>query len=319
MPFRIQHGPISSALRLAQQAGAGQEFWRRHAAEQQMVANVHRRRQVERELSLRERSQDIQAALSMATLQQREAASQRQVAAQEAATGATRDLALRRELRAERGGERAVAGERAERREARLTETAQLRQERIEADPTKNYAYVRTTAAIRTQEDLAESLGRQAKSLEKPMPGGGMIIPKASKERWRFLKQEQGDAEQQLQNLLDARTMFLNNAMPQYEAAQAAAAAAAATAAKPAGAMEGKGQAVTIGGQVATVPAPPKHLTAPYSGANLSQYPNEGRQLKSFYLDFLNRKIGRETVLADFENARRGYFGYAQRQGWSLQ
>jgi len=60
MPIRVQYGPAGLGLRAAQQAGEGEDFWRRHAAEQQMVESVLADRRANRQLDLQNRRMELE-------------------------------------------------------------------------------------------------------------------------------------------------------------------------------------------------------------------------------------------------------------------
>ncbi len=100
MPISLTYGPISAAMQLAQQAGAGAGRWQRFQAGQQVQSQLQQ--QTAQALQLRgligrERGQDISTALAYEQLASRERQAQEQLAmrrqeqaAQETYRGSTR-------------------------------------------------------------------------------------------------------------------------------------------------------------------------------------------------------------------------------------
>jgi len=84
MPISVTYGPISAALQLARQSGAGESQWRRFSAEQQLLDRVQQ--QAAQALALR--GQQTQEALAYAQLSAREREAAQELAQRQAQFGA---------------------------------------------------------------------------------------------------------------------------------------------------------------------------------------------------------------------------------------
>ncbi len=224
MAINVQHAPISAALRLGQKAGEGDQFKYRHAAGQQLVGAAQQRREAGNAAN----AKNIQLAMA----QQAQSFSQNQALrgeAIESARGkASADLAGKRQSLAEEKFqfEREKFGQQEPRREAE-SKARLAREERLSgakaSDPTKAPAFKAIEAIL---DPYQRQLDKIDKELQGQAEGRSFGDPKLlNAQRQQLLttpiKLPDGTSVTPAE-LFDVRESYLAQALPMFEAAQAA-------------------------------------------------------------------------------------------------
>ena len=172
MPIRVDYGPISSAMELAQQAGKGQDYWRRFAAGQQQLDRLDRQTQQ----ALQLRSQQAQEAMAMDRLRQQERQAQATLGQRQAETAALEKYRAAQETRAVSGEQRAVAGEarrgkefefRMEKGRQQMDLAGQREQRLIEQQEASEERFYETTAGKKLKRATALASGQERRAYKR--------------------------------------------------------------------------------------------------------------------------------------------------------
>lgn len=228
MPIVVQHGPISAALSLAQQAGKGDAYWRQYEAEQARAAMDQQRRQFALSMMERERAARMQQSMAYSQMQQRERLAQQQLASQAAraqgsqmyqagnlAAREAQERRLQEQLSFQKSRAEAKRLEQAREAEQEKAEKQAEQQERARKEAGKALA-----AAVKSQKGVVDfsekALAQYVKSYEAEHGGFGPSDGWGSDPAWKKLKAAVDRAGDKYMTAQMEHQNFLSGALSSY-------------------------------------------------------------------------------------------------------
>jgi hypothetical protein len=332
MAIRVSHAPIGAAMQLAQQAGRGEDFWRRRQSEVEGQRNVL----AQREQQARERASTIQQGLEERQLGIRERESQARLSQSDAQFRARE----RSEERQQRSEERRMKqfettqesnkARRAmdERKEKRMTEqsdrNARIAEKRLEVDIDRQErlkdAYKRTWAyreqnfKLKQATTAVKTFAKEMEQWKDPFAKGGYRYSGKDAERFGVVEAGLLNARNRVEELTAAQkageTLFSEG---DAEGAMQTATSPGQTSPMTGGVAPKEVQ-VQVGDKKVTVPAPHKDLMPPQQGALLDEYPAVSDALYSHFLRSISSTAAASQTLEQQDQALGTWLGVL---GWS--